>query len=155
MRVTSQKKHKLCSEPPSERGYEVVFHVYHTNQTLGKRGLRKSPLKCPPSTSNNASYKPKKPENCSEPLSERDYEVVFHVNHTNQTLGKRGLRKSLLKRPPSTSNNASYKQKKTRKLLGTTERKRLCGPFPCISHKSNPWKTGTTKVYKNTPFNIK
>ena len=25
------------------------------------------------------------------------------------------------------------------------------GSFPCILHKSNPWKTGNTKVYKNTP----
>ena len=38
---------ELCSEPQSERGYEVVFHVYHTNQTLGKWGLRKC-TKTPP-----------------------------------------------------------------------------------------------------------
>ena len=43
-----------------------------------------SVLKNPPSTSNNASYI-KKSEVCSEPLSKRGYEDVFHVYHTNQT----------------------------------------------------------------------
>ena len=69
------KTPELCSEPKREMGYEVVLHVYHTNQTLGKKGLRKI-TKTPPSTSNNASYKPKKTQNYSEPLSERGYEVV-------------------------------------------------------------------------------
>ena len=37
-------------------------------------------------------------------------------------------------------------------MLGTTELKWLWGHFPCISHKSNPWKTGTAKVCKNIPI---
>ena len=36
---------------------------------------------------------------------------------------------------------------KTRNLLETIERKGLWGRFLFISHKSNPWKTGTTKAY--------
>ena len=61
------------------------FYMYITQiKPLENRDYERV-LKRPPSTSNNASYKPKKPENCSEPLSERGYEVVFHVYHTNQT----------------------------------------------------------------------
>ena len=36
MRVT-QKNCEVCSEQQTKRGYEDVFHVYNTNQTLGKR----------------------------------------------------------------------------------------------------------------------
>ena len=47
IQAKSQKKHEISSDLLSERGYEVVLHVYHTNQTLGKQGLRKS-IKTPP-----------------------------------------------------------------------------------------------------------
>ena len=36
-------------------------------------------------------------------------------------------------------------------MVDITELKGLWGRFPCILHKSNPWKTGSTIVYKNTP----
>ena len=85
MRVKT-KKPKIWSELLSERGSEEVFHVYHTNQTLGKRGLGKWTIH-PPSTSNNESYKPKKHEICSNSLSKRVYEIVFYVYNSNQTLG--------------------------------------------------------------------
>ena len=39
MRVTIKKKNERSSEPLSKKSYDVVFHVYHINQTLGKRGL--------------------------------------------------------------------------------------------------------------------
>ena len=75
--IYNQNNHKICSEPLCERGYDVVFHVYHTNHTLAKQGLRKC-TKTPPSTSNNASFN-KKPKFCSKPLCKRGYEFVFHV----------------------------------------------------------------------------
>ena len=81
-------------------------------------------------TSNNASYKPKNPEICSEPLSKRGYEVVIHVYHTNQTLGKRDY-ESVQKHPLQTQ-LMRVMSKKTRNLLGTTEQKGLWGRFPCI-----------------------
>ena len=36
--------------------------------------------------------------------------------------------------------------------LRTTEPMGLCGRFPFISHKSNPWKTGTKKMYQSGPL---
>ena len=76
-----------------------------------ENGDYESVLKRPLSTSNITRYKPKKHEFCSEPLSRRGSEEVFHVYHTNQTLGKRGLGKWTI-HPPSTSNNENYKPKK-------------------------------------------
>ena len=63
----------------------MTFSMYITQiKPLENRDYERV-LKRPPSTSNTASRKPKNPESCSEPLSENDYGVVFHVYHTNQT----------------------------------------------------------------------
>ena len=60
------------------------FYMYITQIKPLENGDYESVPKRPPSTSNNASYKQKKSENCSEPLSERGYAVVFHLYHKNQ-----------------------------------------------------------------------
>ena len=86
---------------------------------------------------------------CSKPVFQKSSEKVFHVYDTKQTLESEDY-ESVPNRP-STSNNASHKPKKPRNLLETTEQKGLRDCFLCISHKSNPWKAGTMKVYKNTP----
>ena len=61
------KKSEVCSEPQSKSGYEDVFHVYHSNQTLVKRGLRK----------------------CTK-------DVLFDVYHANQNLGNLAMENVLI-----------------------------------------------------------
>ena len=107
MRVTSLKNQNFAQ---NQRGKGVMrsFYMYITQiKPLENRDYKRV-LKRPPSTSNNASYKPKNPANCSESLSERGYEVIFHVQIKPM---ENGDYDSVPKRPPSTSNNASYKQK--------------------------------------------
>ena len=58
------------------------FSIISHKSNPWKTGITKGLLKRPPLTSNNASYNQKKPDICS--LSEWDYEVVFHLYHTNQ-----------------------------------------------------------------------
>ena len=75
------------------KGVMRSFSICITQIKPLENGDYESVLKRSPSTSNNASYKQKNPEIWSEPLSERGNEDGFYVYHTNQTLGKRGLRK--------------------------------------------------------------
>ena len=77
MRVTSKKIRKLLENTYRKR--------------LCGRFLF---LSIPSLILNNARYKPKTPELCSEPKRERGYEVILHVYQTNQTDYER-----LLKRP--------------------------------------------------------
>ena len=117
-RSSSNSSNNVCYKPKNPKfvqnhtakGVMRSFSMYITHIKPLENGDYESVLKRPPSTSNNVCYKLKNQKICSGPHNKRGYVVVFHVYHTNQTLGKRGLWKCT-KTPPSTSNNACYKAK--------------------------------------------
>ena len=66
MRVKSQKNPNLDHQNHRAKGVMKPFTMYITKIKALENGDYESVLKRPPSTSNNASYKPKKPKNYSE-----------------------------------------------------------------------------------------
>ena len=100
--------------------------------------------------------------------------LFFHLYHTNHTLGEReprmlnmsplflqimGIKTTQnyksrlepLRLTQNWSNSSDLLSERGYAVVFHVYNTNQTGSFPCILHKSNPWKTGTTKVYKNTP----